>query len=52
MELPWAKTKEECLKYFNVDEEKGLSDDQVVKLQEKYGPNGNLSQLIFKMSQL
>lgn len=41
MDQAWAKSKEECLKYFNVDEEKGLSEDQVAKSQEKYGPNGN-----------
>lgn len=40
MDQAWAKTREECLKYFNVDEERGLSEDQVAKAQEKYGPNG------------
>jgi Ca2+ transporting ATPase len=39
MDLAWTKTKEEILQYFNVDEERGLSDDQVKKYQEKYGPN-------------
>lgn len=40
MDQSWAKSKEECLKYFNVEEDRGLSEDQVVKAQEKYGPNG------------
>jgi Ca2+ transporting ATPase len=40
MESTWAKSKEDVLKYFNVDENKGYSDEQVKKAQEKYGPNG------------
>lgn len=40
MDQAWAKSKEECLKYFNVEEDRGLSEDQVAKAQEKYGPNG------------
>ena len=40
MEAPWTRTKEEALKYFNVEEEKGYSDDQVKRAQEKFGPNG------------
>lgn len=40
MDQAWAKTKEECLKFFNVEEDKGYSEDQVAKAQEKYGPNG------------
>jgi hypothetical protein len=42
MESAWAKSKEDVLKYFDVDENKGYSDEQVRKAQEKYGPNGNL----------
>lgn len=41
MDQSWTKSKEECLKYFNVDENLGLSEDQVAKAQEKYGPNGS-----------
>ena len=40
MDLAWTKTKEEILKHFDVDEEKGYSDAQVKRAQEKYGPNG------------
>lgn len=39
MEAPWSRTKEECLKYFNVEEEKGYSEDQVKRAQDKFGPN-------------
>jgi Ca2+ transporting ATPase len=39
MDLAWTRSKEEVLKYFDVDEEKGLSDAQVKAAQEKYGPN-------------
>ncbi|NEU32704.1 hypothetical protein GN156_18465, partial [bacterium LRH843] len=33
------KTVEEALTYFSVDQERGLSLDQVKRNQEKYGPN-------------
>jgi Ca2+ transporting ATPase len=39
MDLAWTKSKEEILKFYNVDENSGLSDDQVKRAQEKYGPN-------------
>ena len=39
MEAAWTKSKEEVLKYFNVEEDKGYSEDQVKRAQEKYGPN-------------
>lgn len=39
MDLAWTKSREEVLQYFEVDEEKGLSDSQVKRYQEKYGPN-------------
>lgn len=39
MDLAWTKSSEEVLKYFDVDENKGLSDAQVKRSQEKYGPN-------------
>lgn len=40
MDLAWTKSSEEVFKYFDVEEEKGLSDAQVKRNQEKYGPNG------------
>jgi len=39
MDASWTRTPEEVLKYFNVTEDRGLSDDQVKRAQEKYGPN-------------
>ncbi len=39
--MPWTRTKEEILKFFNVDEERGYSEADVKRAQEKYGPNGN-----------
>lgn len=39
MDQSWISTKEEVLKYFNVDEERGLSESEVKRAQEKYGPN-------------
>jgi P-type Ca2+ transporter type 2A len=39
MEASWTREKEEVCKYFSVDEERGYSDDQVRRAQEKYGPN-------------
>jgi len=40
MDLAWTKSSEEVCKYFDVEEDKGLSDAQVKRYQEKYGPNG------------
>lgn len=40
MEDAHAQTKEDCLKYFNTNEELGLTADQVKSYQAKYGPNG------------
>ena len=40
MEDGHMKTWEECTRYFNVDDERGLSPSQVEKNREKYGPNG------------
>ncbi|XP_067128027.1 calcium-transporting ATPase sarcoplasmic/endoplasmic reticulum type-like [Centruroides vittatus] len=39
MELAHTKTVDECLTYFGTDPERGLSDDQVKRNQEKYGLN-------------
>lgn len=42
MEDAHIKTVDEVLNYFNTDQERGLTLDQVKKYQEKYGPNGKL----------
>jgi len=39
MEQAHAKSVEETVDYFGTDAERGLSDEQVKKNQEKYGPN-------------
>lgn len=39
MDLAWTKSSDEVLKYFDVQEDVGLSDSQVKRNQEKYGPN-------------
>ena len=36
---PWAATADKVLEAHKVSTEDGLSDDQVSKLREKYGPN-------------
>jgi len=40
MEDSFTKSAEEVVNYFKTDENTGLSDEQVQKYQEKYGPNG------------
>ena len=40
MELAHAKTYDEVLSYFSSDSERGLTEDQVRRNQEKYGLNG------------
>jgi len=40
MEDSHCKTSEEVLKFFNTNDELGLSLDQVKQYQAKYGPNG------------
>lgn len=42
MENAHCKSTEEVLQHFKVDESTGLSDDQVKRALEKYGPNGKL----------
>jgi Ca2+ transporting ATPase len=39
MDLAWTKSSDEVLKYFDVQEDIGLSDSQIKRNQEKYGPN-------------
>ena len=36
------KTADECVGYFGVDAERGLSQRQVEENRKKYGPNGEL----------
>lgn len=45
MEAAHSKTTEECLAYFGVNENSGLSPDQVKRHLEKYGPNGEYLEL-------
>ena len=40
MEDGHTRTVQEVERFFNLDSERGLSDDQVKRNQEKYGPNG------------
>lgn len=40
MEDGYMKTWQECCNHFNVNPEHGLSIDQVKKMREKYGLNG------------
>ena len=40
MEDGFMKTWQECCDRFNVDTERGLSEGQVKKNLEQYGPNG------------
>lgn len=40
MELAHTKPCEEVLGFFNTNPEKGLTDEQVKRYQEKYGLNG------------
>ena len=39
MDDSWTRSPEEVLKFFDVDES-GLTDSQVQRNQERYGPNG------------
>lgn len=40
MDNAYTKTTDEVCQYFGVDENIGLTDDQVKRNTEKYGPNG------------
>ena len=42
MEDGFMKTADECVGYFGVDAERGLSQRQVEENRKKYGPNGEL----------
>lgn len=46
MELSHTRTAEEVFQYFDVKENIGLSDAQVLKARETYGLNGKWSKLI------
>ena len=41
VDQPWTKTKEDVIATYNVDEDKGLSEERVREDLEYYGPNGN-----------
>jgi len=40
MEDSFTKPVEEVVNYFKTDEITGLTDEQIQRYQEKYGPNG------------
>ena len=40
MEDGFQKTSDECIAYFRVDAERGLTASQVEDNRKKYGPNG------------
>ena len=42
MEDAFMKSADECVGYFGVDAERGLSQRQVEDNRKKYGPNGEL----------
>lgn len=45
MEQAYTKTVEDVSDYFGVDLESGLTDDQIKKSRDRYGPNGKYSSL-------
>ena len=49
MEQAYTKTVEEVAENFSVDLETGLTDDQIKKSRDRYGPNGkkNLFSLFY-----
>jgi len=47
MENPHARTVDEVIKYFNTDVNFGLTDKQIEESQEKYGPNGKVTSVLF-----
>lgn len=47
MDQSFTKTTEEVLAYFGVDENVGLTEEQVKKNFEKYGPNGEFRLIYF-----
>ena len=40
MEDSFTKPVDEVVNYFKTDENTGLTDEQIQRYQEKYGPNG------------
>lgn len=48
MEDGHSKSVEEVLSHFRVDQERGLSLDQVKEYQKKYGPNGKYRRTDFR----
>lgn len=48
MEDSFTKPVDEVVNYFKTDENTGLTDEQIQRYQEKYGPNGthNLDRIL------
>ena len=46
MEDGFMKTSDECISYFGVDAERGLTSRQVEDNRKKYGPNGEWSNIV------
>ena len=42
MDTPYLLSTEEALEHFQVNEQQGLSEQQVQRSLEKYGPNGTV----------
>lgn len=47
MEDGHAKSVDEVINYFGTDLERGLSNDQIKRNQEKYGPNGKCAPILY-----
>ena len=52
MDIAFSKTTEEVVAYFGVDERTGLTDDQVKRNTEKYGPNGKIFSILIFCKQM
>lgn len=48
MEASYHLSAQEALEHFQVDEHKGLSDEQIQRALEKYGPNGTVHHRVAK----
>ena len=51
MEASFLVSTEEALEHFHVDETQGLSEEQVKKALETYGPNGTVHHHISNLRQ-
>jgi len=50
MEDSFTKPVDEVVNYFKTDENTGLTDEQIQRYQEKYGPNGTHATFSFSDS--